>query len=69
MRCPKCCYLPTHRTLGSTLYLYMNCWLEFENCHSVAQMVIALHRQRRVTVLIPARVPIVYFIASGFDLV
>jgi hypothetical protein len=24
IRCPKCCYLPTHRTLGSTLYLYMN---------------------------------------------
>jgi hypothetical protein len=69
VRCPKCCYLPTQRTLGPTLYLYMNLWLEFDNCHSVAQMVIALYRHRRVTGLIPVRVPIhvAAFSATGLD--
>ena len=47
MRCPKCFYLPTQRTLVPTLYLYMDLCLEFDNCHSVAQFVIALHRRRR----------------------
>jgi hypothetical protein len=69
VRCPKCCYLPKQRTLGPTLYLYMNLWLELDNCHSVAQMVIALDRHRRVTGLILARVPIhvAAFSATGSD--
>ena len=69
MKCPKCCYLPKQRTLGPTLNLYMNLWFEFDNCHSVAQMVIALNRHRRVTGLTPARVPIhvAAFSANGLD--
>jgi hypothetical protein len=47
----------------------MNLWFEFDNCHSVAQMVIALNRHRRVTGLTPARVPIhvAAFYANGLD--
>ena len=69
MKCPKCCYLPKQRTLGPTLNLYMNLWFEFDNCHSVAQMVIALNRHRGVTGSIPAIVPIhvAAFSATGLD--
>jgi hypothetical protein len=39
----------------------MNLSLEFDNCHSVAKLVIALHRHRKVAALTPAGVPIVTF--------
>ena len=58
---PKMLLFTTQRTLGPTLYLYMNLWLEFDNCHSVVLMVIALHRHRKVAALIPAGKPIVTF--------
>ena len=61
--CPKCCYLPTQYTLGSTLYLYMNLWLELDNCHSATLLVIPLHRYPWVAGLIPAGVLIVAYIA------
>jgi hypothetical protein len=66
---PKMLLFTTQRTLGPKLYLYMNLWLEFDNCQSVAPMVIALYRQRRVTGLTPARVPIhvAAFSATGLD--
>ena len=63
MRYAKCCYLPIRRTLGSTLYLSMNLRLELDNCHSVAKLVIALHRHRKVAALIPVGVPIVLQLA------
>ena len=51
--------------IGITLvYLYMNVWLELDYCLSVAQLVIALHQNRRVAGPIIARGSIVAFSAT-----
>ena len=46
-------------------YLYMNLWLELDNCLPVAQLVRALHRNRRAAGSIPARGLIVAFFATA----
>jgi hypothetical protein len=62
--------LRIQRTLGSTLHLSMILSWELDTCHSVAKLVIALHRHRKVVALIPAGMPIVtFFFATGLDLV
>ena len=54
--------------IGITLeYIYMNLWLELDNRLTVAQLVRALHRNRRAVDWIPARGPIVAFVATASD--
>ena len=48
-------FILIHRTLTSPQYLYMNLWLELDNCLSVAELVRTLHRNRRAAGSNPAR--------------
>ena len=57
--------------IGIHSSLFMNLRIELDNMYSlyVAKIIIALHRHRRVTALIPAGVPAVTLVATGLDLV
>ena len=60
-----CQYSDIYPYSGITSVLYMNLWLGLVNCLSVAQLVRALHRNRRAAGSIPARRQIVAFFAPG----
>ena len=63
-------FLFTHTAYIGTHFVFIHEFVvEFDNSHSVAQMVIALYRHRRVTGLIPIRVTIhvAAFSATGLD--
>ena len=66
---PKMLLFTQTAYIGTHFEFIHDLWFEFDNCHSVAQMVIALNRHRRVTGLTPARVPIhvAAFYANGLD--
>ena len=50
-----------------TLKIFMNLWLELDNCLSVAQLVRALHRNRRAAGSIPVRLGLNKFIKFKRD--